>query len=727
MELLAPAGSIAALKAAVLAGADAVYLGLGEHNARLKSSDFNAENIQEWIAYAHLFGVKVHVTLNTAIKGKEMDRALRLAEISVKSGADALIVSDLGLFRRLKRITNVPLHLSTQAGVQNKYDAVFASSLGADRVILSRETVDADIPQIKAISKEVERFVQGAVCVSFSGACLLGAVEYGSSGNRGVCNQACRLFYTATDEKGRVLKKGYLLSPFDLSLGKDATKQEGLGVSSLKIEGRLKRPAYVYYSTKYYRAVLDGNEGDAENALLELKKSFNRGFFPGYTLKKSDSVISTRLPSHAGVAVGIIEKIVEKHGFKIAFLRSSHSFRKGDGAKIVRNGEEVGGSEVTSVVYDGEFCGIPVSSAVQKGDEVCLTTDSEKIEEIEKGERKLPLRVTVRGEVGKPLSLIGESGGLSVTVKSERMLDKSNATSNEALLSKLTKFGSTHFYLSSLKDETKSPVFLQLSEVNELRRKLVASLREAIIKARSPSFYFRNEIASSAPVLKKKGILAEVESERQIEYAKNASAYVFDPVSYDSNAIRNMLIAAQGKKCYLRLPKIARNSDLVFFENVLKEFPTMNVYADNLYSVTIARSLNRSYIVGFGQNVFNEDTASVFSDADYVGAAIEEGGYGNLRFCGGKIPLMHFAHCPVSVCLDTSCDTCKKNVDRLYYSNGEKKYLIRRTERNNCQFSMFQDRLTILRPIENAASFYSFVGLNEDEIRRLSEEMWKKA
>ena len=171
MELLAPAGTIAALKAAIKGGANAVYLGLGEHNARLKSNDFTTNNVSEWVGYAHLFGVKVYVTLNTAVKDDEICRVISIAECAARSGADALIVSDLGLASILSTICNVPLHLSTQAGVQNSLDALALKQLRIKRVILARETPSDDIPEIKKQVEEVEIFAQGALCVSFSGGC----------------------------------------------------------------------------------------------------------------------------------------------------------------------------------------------------------------------------------------------------------------------------------------------------------------------------------------------------------------------------------------------------------------------------------------------------------------------------------------------------------------------------------------------------------------------------
>ena len=731
MELLAPAGSIAALKAAVMGGANAVYLGLGEHNARLKCSEFNEENLKDWISYAHLFGVKVHVTLNTAVTDFEIDRALELAEISVKSGADALIVSDLGLFAAIRERSDVPLHLSTQAGVQNEFDARFAETLGADRVILARETVEEDIPSIKKEVGEVERFAQGALCVCFSGGCLLGSIDYGQSGNRGVCNQPCRLRYVATDEDGNFLKKGFLLSPFDISLGEDACFQEKLGVDSLKIEGRLKRAAYVYFATKYYRDLLDGKPKAAKEDLVRLKTSFNRGFFKGYTLKKSAAVIHSDVASHIGVFVGKIERIIDKSGYKYAYVKSSRAFMKGDGAKILRNGEEAGGSDVTSVYTDGEYCVIPVSNEVKPGDEVRLTTDAEDVRFAETIENKLPLKLTLKGAPGQKLTLRAESCGFSVEVQSESFLEKSNSDSNEALIEKATKFGSSDFVLESYEDELDGAVYLKVSELNALRRSLAEKLRDTVLRARFPNYSFvkRESIRSVLP--NRFGVLAEIERAEDANAFSFAVGFVLDPLIVNVDSIGSIVNAAAQKPCYLRLPKIARSVDLRFYEKILRAFGDLGIYADNLYGVQLARELGRRYIAGFGLNVCNHRTALLFKDADYICSSVEFGGAGNLSFGFGKIPLMSFAHCPISVTKGNDCATCDKKTNHVFYSTGSKRYSIRRTEGGSCSFTMRSDVVARRIKEKTAAAFVSLIDLDDGqkiEAKRIaSEESWIKA
>ena len=714
MEILAPAGSILSLKAAIHGGANAVYLGLGEHNARVKSNDFTTDNLREWVSYAHLFGVKVYLTLNTAVKEQEIDRVLTLAKRAADSGVDALIVSDLGITRLLARSTDLPLHLSTQAGVQNELDASLLPSLGVKRVILSRESLLEDIPRIKRYVDEVEIFAQGAMCVCFSGGCLLGSHVFGQSGNRGVCNQACRLQYVASDASGKMLKEGRLLSPADLSLGAKVRELNRLGVDSIKIEGRLKRPAYVYAATKYYRDLLD--EVDASDDLRDLSESFNRGYTDGYTICKSKRIINERTSSHIGVPVGRVESVCERKGYVFAQVSSDYHFAKGDGAKILRDGIEVGGSDVTSVKRIGALQEIPVSRGVKMGDEVCLTTNGEKIAAAEQIKNRLPIDLSIFGEVGKPIVIVASYGEISVEGSGTIPAERARSKDNGAILEKITQVGDTDFSVHSISDRTTEALFLPLAEVKDVRRRLLVALREKIIENSTPHYSLtlcdREVISDDRPIRK----ILEVLGAEDIA-SIDADAYVLTPQIADDETIRSALDAAQDKPCYLRLPKILRNAEIPAVRAMLERFP-LRIFADNLYGVALARELGRGYIAGFGLNVFNTQTAAFFRDADHVCASTEFPLFGDLIFSAGKMPLMSFAHCPISVAYGVDCSTCGKRYDRLYYRDRDNRYLILRRESVSCDFVMYEDRITRKAGQKAPKSrFYSVIGLNLDEKR----------
>ena len=258
MELLAPAGNFESLYAAINAGCDAVYLGLDDFNARIKAENFNTTNIYDVVRYAHLRDVKVYVTLNIIIKDDEYSSLLRMIKETIKANVDAYIIQDLGVASFLKsHFPNICLHASTQMGIHNVQGAQVAKELGFTRIVLSRETKLEDIKEIKEKTNlEIEYFIQGALCVSFSGNCYLSSFKTLNSGNRGRCQQLCRLKYQAFNGD-TFINSGYLISPRDLSLIKNISLLKEAGVDSLKIEGRLRRKGYVATTVSTYRKVLD--------------------------------------------------------------------------------------------------------------------------------------------------------------------------------------------------------------------------------------------------------------------------------------------------------------------------------------------------------------------------------------------------------------------------------------------------------------------------------------
>ncbi len=273
-ELLAPCGSLDALTAAVEGGADAVYFGGTVFNARMNAKNFDRADIRSAVGYCHENGVKAYVTLNTQIYDRELKSALDHAAFLYESGADALITADMGLSSLIKKyIPELELHASTQATVHNLAGAEKLYDLGFNRVVGAREM---DLDNIKTLCKsraEIEMFIHGAICVSVSGQCLMSAMLGGRSGNRGQCAQPCRMCYN----------REYPLSMKDMCLASHITELTDAGVASLKIEGRMKSPSYVYGVTKIYRRLLDEGRNATRDEINELQRLFSRsGFTDGY-------------------------------------------------------------------------------------------------------------------------------------------------------------------------------------------------------------------------------------------------------------------------------------------------------------------------------------------------------------------------------------------------------------------------------------------------------------
>ena len=344
-EILAPAGNGDCAKAAINAGADAVYLGLDKFSARSSAENFDSDKLAYICRYAHLFGTKVYAALNTVVKDSEIEDFIKTALNAWNTGCDALILQDIFLGKFLKQnFPDICLHLSTQAGTCNVYGAELAKKYGFDRVILARETKLSDIAEISKII-ETEAFVQGALCTCFSGQCYMSSFIGGNSGNRGKCKQPCRKKYSI-DRVG-FEEEAYRLSLSDLCVDRRIDEYLASGVKSFKIEGRMRRPEYVSASVSYYKKLLKGNS--VNNEFSDLKRTFNRGnYTSGLAFGQDKSFISSAVQGHIGEYAGIIKVDSSKY-----ILRTDKKLSAGDGFKILRGGVETGGAVLSGEVKGG--------------------------------------------------------------------------------------------------------------------------------------------------------------------------------------------------------------------------------------------------------------------------------------------------------------------------------------------------------------------------------------
>ncbi|MCO5384213.1 MAG: U32 family peptidase [Methanosarcina barkeri] len=402
-ELLAPAGSMEALVAAVENGADAVYLGAWAFSARGYASNFSEKELEEAIDYAHLRGVKVYVTVNILLKEREVENALKLLSCLREMGADAVIVQDLGLISLAgKYLPDLPLHASTQMTLHNSEGVNFVKKLGINRVVLSRESSLEEIKRIKEkTGTEIEVFIHGALCISYSGQCLLSSLIGGRSGNRGYCAQPCRKKYRLYCEGKQIQTSGsYLLSPKDLNTTPGLGALIEAGIESLKIEGRMKRPEYVAGVVRIYSHLIDRYiENPAGYFVSEeeqetLTQLFNRGFTQGYFFENPRwELISRENPHNRGIPAG---KVVgyDRLSSRIR-VKLSRPLRLGDGI-MVENAEtrpEDKGKIISSMytgkgpVYSagkGDIIEIPFDSRAQSGSTVYRTHDKKLMDSLKK-------------------------------------------------------------------------------------------------------------------------------------------------------------------------------------------------------------------------------------------------------------------------------------------------------------------------------------------------------
>ncbi len=477
-ELLAPAGSMEALVAAVENGADAVYLGARAFSARGYASNFSEKELEEAIDYAHLRGVKVYVTVNILLKEREVENALKLLSCLREMGADAVIVQDLGLISLAgKYLPDLPLHASTQMTLHNSEGVKFVKKLGIKRVVLSRESSLEEIKRIKEkTGTEIEVFIHGALCISYSGQCLLSSLIGGRSGNRGYCAQPCRKKYRLYCEGKQIQTSGsYLLSPKDLNTTSGLGALIEAGIESLKIEGRMKRPEYVAGVVRIYRRLIDRYiENPAGYSVSEeeqetLTQLFNRGFTQGYFFENPRwELMSRENPHNRGIPAGTVvgyDRLSSRIRVKL-----SRPLRLGDGI-MVENAEtrpEDKGKIISSMytgkgpVYSagkGDIIEIPFDSRAPSGSTVYRTHDKKLMDSLKKESEsgslrpKIPVSVTSTIASGRPVRLeIKDRDSNIVTIESEYLVEtaEKQPTSKVQIEKQLSKLGNTLFEAAEL-------------------------------------------------------------------------------------------------------------------------------------------------------------------------------------------------------------------------------------------------------------------------------------
>lgn len=522
-ELLAPAGTMECLVAAVQNGADAIYLGGSRFGARAFAGNFNEEELKEALAYAHTYGVKIYVTVNTMIYEEELQDVMDYIAYLYAQNVDALIVQDLGLARHIhESYPELELHASTQMHIHNIAGVREMVELGFTRVVLSRECTLSEIAAIhrEFPNLELEVFCYGALCVSFSGQCLFSSMIGGRSGNRGECAQACRLPYelyrNGNDGVERIDTKGeYLLSPKDLNAMSYVDEMLEAGVYSFKIEGRMKRPEYVASAVSYFRKSLDAGMNKQkfnidEKAQRELLSIFNRGFTKGHLKDVRGSALMSQVrPNHRGIEIGKITAIDKKK--KRAVIALTAPLKQGDGIRIV--GEEDEGFTLNFLYKDGLLvngvergeCEIEYRNQPYRiGSKVFKTTDVELMKRVQesyqKPHRYVAVDMKLSAYVGKPLILEISDGERMVQIQSTELCDqaRNRPLSESRCAEQMAKLKDTPYTLNKFTFDSDGESIIAISVLNQLRRDgvtLLTSKRIERVRAEAKNCTKRVEVS----------------------------------------------------------------------------------------------------------------------------------------------------------------------------------------------------------------------------------------
>jgi putative protease len=505
MELLAPAGSFEAFKAAVENGANAVYLGGRSFNARANAANFDLEELRRVVQYAHERETSVYVTVNILIADKEFPELFDYLFDLYEIGVDALILQDVGVAELIQSILpEMERHASTQVTINSSWGVRHMEKLGFQRVVFAREVSAEQMKKISAkTALDIEVFVHGALCICYSGQCLMSSFIGGRSGNRGRCAQPCRLTYQLMNEKKTDLlaeaKLGdHLLSPRDLNFVEEIQNLRESGVYSLKIEGRMKRPEYVATVVRVYRHALDnalaeGHEASAsgisEEEKTELLQIFNRDFSQAYFHGHPGAeLMSYARPNNRGIRLG---RITKNSGNQLEIKLEAY-LRPGDGIEIwtSRGREGITINKVwqgkTEVLEGkpGEVIQIDFSGKAHPGDRVFKTHDELLMEKAQqsfqegKEQRKRPLRMRLSGSIGELLILEAWDRESSAKVSSATPAQQAlkRPLTHEYAFQQLGRLGTTPFWLEELELEVEEGLMVPVSEINEMRRLAVEAL-----------------------------------------------------------------------------------------------------------------------------------------------------------------------------------------------------------------------------------------------------------
>lgn len=661
MKLLSPAGDFESLKMAIFYGADEVYLGVKDFNAR-NIEGFSLTSLREAVDFAHIYGVKVHLAVNILFSNSELQQALNLVVDAFNLGVDAFIIQDLGLASLIsKNYPEICIHASTQMGLHNLEGVQFAKSVGFSRVVLARETPLKEIKRIKQnCDIEIEYFAQGALCVSFSGNCYLSSYLCGASGNRGKCKQLCRLPYKLFDGNKK-LAEGYLLSAKDFCMADRLQELKDAGVDAIKIEGRARRPYYVAVATREYRNALDGKPAD----LSELKLAYNRDFTPGY-FDGNGNIISN-YKNHIGVQIGKITKVVRGKNFNEMFISSRQKIAPKSTIKIFDGFVE----KNTLTLFDIKEVGKNLYRAtttqnVENGLDVNLIIDASK-NDVESFVKKVEITLKIRAVAGEKIKAEFVYGKNAFEFEGPVCeIAKNQAIKTQDIID---NFAKNPYFSPRLFIETKN-AFVPKQKLNEFRRNVYEKIFEIKTENNNKNL---NKTKIDTNVLTK--------GFENFETAQNSSGnyhnknVIYSPEIYDVLDVEKFVenCKKQNKVPYLDTPNFALKKDIETLKNIIEK-THINIVANNYYALAFPTQK----VAGAGLNVFNNISANVL---DMPVVCAEGEGFPKM-----PAPFMTLRHCPMKSHLHASCSNCPYHEGYYYVLDSGKTLKLTRKKLSSCTF-----------------------------------------
>lgn len=720
IELLAPAGTYDAFLAAVENGADAIYLGGKLFNARANACNFDLKELEEMVKFAHLRNVKIYITLNTLLDNKELAEALNFAYDLYNINIDAVIVQDLGLAKILHEyIPNLELHASTQMTVYNLQGVKELQKMGFKRVVLARELSFEEIKNIcDNTSIEIEIFVHGALCISYSGQCLMSSMIGDRSGNRGKCAQPCRLPYTLLKNDTEI-KKGYLLSPKDLSMLELISSIPN--VKSLKIEGRMKSPEYVATTVKTYRKYIDKFLENKNTKIEEIDKKnitqiFNRGGFTSAYLNKKQGInmMCYEKPKNLGIYVG---KVTAYDGKRYIEISNKENLNIGDGIEIL-NGENTSPSTIISEIIGNKIGRI--HGKINIGDKVYKTSDKNLMKLARESfsrnfVKKSKINMTVTIKQDKPI--IFEINNVAYNSNVIPELAQNKPITKEKVIEQLTKTGDTPFKIENLNLILDENLFLPISTLNDLRRNALKTYEEYVLSNVHPKIikkpleinfkHTNNQINSVTLCVRNLNL--------DYSILKNINAiYVpFKEILKNKEKFKNLPF-----KKYIMLPTITKNNYNALIRKNLPEFSKIcdGFVLSNIGQLEYFKDISTELIANYTFNIFNNFSIEYLKNIGFfkvtLSPELTKEQINSLSYeiqselmVYGTQRVMTSEHCPVGNLIgnfsaNTPCSKPCINKDKFYLKDrlGMKFEVL--PDNIDCQSTIYNSKITSIESKE---------------------------
>lgn len=722
-ELLVPVGNKESLISAINAGCDAVYLAGLNYGARKYAKNFNNEEIKEAINLSHIYGVKVYVTVNTLIYDDEFEDAVEFIKYLHKSNVDAVIMQDIGLINYIHNILpNLEIHASTQMHIHNKYTLNFLNELGVKRVVFARELPLDYINNINT-SLEKEVFIHGALCISYSGQCLFSSRVLNRSANRGMCAGMCRLPYKLVENNTIIDTEGnYLLSPKELCSIDNFKKLMDSNILSFKIEGRMKSPEYVYYVTKIYRDLMDKYYNNEELIVNKedydiLTSIYNREFTKGY-LNKDNDIMNIKSPNHQGLLIG---KVIDynKKKIKIKLIKDIHQYDsirfknslKGCTINFIYDYKDnlINKGNKGSIIYIDNFLNI------NNLDDIYLTKPYLNLETTVT--KKINIDINISLKVNKPIIVSIKDNINTFTIKGP-VISNSITTpiTKDNIIKQLSKLNNTPYKLNNINIDMDNNIFINLKELNILRRSIVDKLNTLRIgKSNYIESIYTNKYYKKEDIT---GISVIVNTKEQLD---EVLKYNIDRI-YTSN--KELL----SNKVKYKVPRDLYNIDNLSNDMLLTDYSEVYKYNNSHsdYFLNITNSYSIDFLSKYTKliTISPEVDINRLKNMSLLNKNVEV-------YIYGKLELMLMKYCPLKYLLnkDKVCSICKNN--NKYYLKDRNNYLYRIITNRETDSTILYDykNINLLNNIEDLNNLgiknyrIEFLDENKEEVKNILERV----